>query len=270
MTSTRIPKRIIQTGKTLKLSLLEQAAVANLHALNPDFEYVYFDDSGVENFIDREFPEHRVVFDSFPRKIQRFDFFRYLAVYRLGGFYFDLDVFLARGISDLTRVSCVFPFEEVTLNAHLRFQLGMDWEIGNYAFGAAAGHPFIGAIIDNCVRAQQDAAWVKPMMNCIPAVFRSDFEVLNTTGPGLISRTLAENPALARTVSVLFPADVCDESTWHNFGDYGVHLMAASWRERDSFFKRRIALWWENRARRRLLAESRKHGPRRLHTVNSS
>src|SRR6185437_10420746 len=122
---------------------------------------------------------------------------------RLGGFYFDTDVLLATGLSELLVHGCVFPFEELTLSRHLRRQYQMDWEIGNYGFGATAGHPFVNAIIQNCVRAQHDPNWVKPMMQGIPRPFRSEFQVLNTTGPGLVSRTLAENPDLAKAVTIL-------------------------------------------------------------------
>jgi hypothetical protein len=255
-----IPRRIIQTGKTRSLSILERAAVANLTTLNPGFEWMYFDDKDVEDFIQREFPEHWQLFNSFPHRIQRFDFFRYLAVFRHGGFYFDLDVFLARGIDDLTSFPCVFPFEELTINRFLRHTHEMDWEIGNYAFGAVPGHPFLGAVIDNCVRAQRDPKWVEPMMAGIPRPFRTGFDVLSTTGPGLISRTLAEHPTLADDVHILFPEDVCDERSWHKFGDYGAHLMAASWRPRGGYLKRRLALLWESRTRRRLHGESQKRG----------
>ena len=85
----------------------------------------------------------------------------------------------------------------------------MDWEIGNYAFGAAAGHPFLEAVIENCVRAQRDPSWVKPMMRGLPHLFRSEYFVLNSTGPGLVSRTLAENPELAKTVTVPVPPTMC-------------------------------------------------------------
>lgn len=268
--TNNIPRRIIQTGKNRNLSLIEQAAVSNLTLLNPGFEHVYFDDADVETFIGREFPEYRTLFGGFPHRIQRFDFFRYLAVYRLGGFYFDLDVFLARSIEELTQASCVFPFEELTLNAFLRSQHKLDWEIGNYAFGAAAGHPFMRAVIDNCVRAQREPHWVAPMMAGIPGYVRSGFEVLNTTGPGLVTRTLAENPSASAGVTVLFPPDVCDERSWHNFGTFGVHMMAASWRGRGSFLRRRLSRYWETRERRRRLAESRAFGPRRLHPAASA
>ena len=259
----KIPKRIIQTGKSADLPLLEKAAVANIKLLNPGFEYLFFDDAQVEEFIDTQFPEYRHVFDSFPVRIQRYDFFRYLAIYHYGGFYFDLDVFLASGLEDLLNFGCVFSFEELTVHTYLRQEYGMDWEIANYAFGAEAGHPFLHAIIQNCVKAQKDPAWAEVMMKSIPRMFREDFFVLDTTGPGLVSRTLAEFPNAAKHVSVLFPENVCDPESWHRFGSYGVHLQEGGWRRRKGFWRRRLALLWESRARRRLLTESLKLGGRR-------
>src|ERR1700730_2525464 len=139
----RIPKRIIQTGKDIHQPLRNRAVMSNIRLLNPDYEYLFFDDGQVEEFVEREFPHYRAVFDSFQYSIQRYDFFRYLAVYRYGGFYFDLDVMLASDLSSLLNSGCVFPFEGLTLSRYLRKHYKMDWEIGNYAFGAAAGHPFL-------------------------------------------------------------------------------------------------------------------------------
>ncbi|MGA2871729.1 MAG: glycosyltransferase, partial [Verrucomicrobiota bacterium] len=108
----QIPARIIQTAKTRDLPLMAQAAMANMKCLNPGFEYRFFDDQEVNAFVQSEFPQYFELFQSFPYRIQKYDFFRYLAVFRLGGFYFDLDVFLARGLEELRSHSCVFPFEE--------------------------------------------------------------------------------------------------------------------------------------------------------------
>jgi inositol phosphorylceramide mannosyltransferase catalytic subunit len=260
---SRIPARIIQTGGSNNLPLLARAAGASLRCLNPNFEYRFFDDDDVIAFIDKEFPEYREVFDSFPVRIQKYDFFRYLAVFRLGGFYFDTDVFFATGLNQLLTHRCVFPFEELTLSRYLRRQYKMDWEIGNYGFGAVAGHPFLEAVIQTCIRGQQDPRWVKPMMQGIPRLFRSEFHVLNTTGPGLVSRTLAENPELAKQVTILFPDDVCNETTWHHFGDLGVHIQEGSWRSKGSYIRRRLANLWEVWARRRLLRESLARGKSR-------
>ena len=254
--NSRIPRRIIQTGKSFDLPLLSKAAVANVRLLNPDFEYLFFDDKGVEEFIDEKFPEYRRVFDSFRVPIQRYDFFRYLAIYHFGGFYLDLDVFLASGISDLLDFGCVFPFEELTISIFLRREYGMDWEIGNYAFGATAGHPFIHAIIKNCVRAQKDPEWAKAMMRSIPRMFREKNNVLYTTGPGLVSRTLAEYPDAAKQVKIIFPENVCDRTSWHRFGTFGVHLMEGKWRKRKGILRRRLtAVWYEWRIKK-LLKES--------------
>ena len=263
-----IPKTLIQTGKSSALPLREKAAVCNLKLLNPDFEYLFFDDQQVESFIDQNFPEYRVVVDSFPFRIQRYDFFRYLAVYKFGGFYFDLDVFLASGLSDLLNCECVFPFEGLTFSQYLRKRHGMDWQIGNYAFGATPGHPFLEAVIENCVRAQKDRGWVQPMMNGAPFLSRSEFQVLNTTGPGLLSRTLAENSALSKNIRILFPDDVCDVRYWNQFGDLGVHLMDGSWRTKKGFVRRRLAQLWEARCMQNLLVESRQQGKTRsLHGI---
>ena len=170
----KIPRRIFQTDKSRDLPLLARAASMNLRLLNPDFEYVFFDDIQVEQFIDAQFPQYRSVIDSFSVRIQRYDFFRYLAVYCYGGFYFDTDVLLVSSLEDLRGFGCVFPFENLTINRFFLEEYGMDWQVGNYAFGAAAGHPFLKAIIENCVRAQQHPQWAATMLKSIPRMFRSE------------------------------------------------------------------------------------------------
>jgi len=251
-----IPKRIVQTGKNAQLDLPSRAIVSNLRLLNPDFEYLFFDNSQVESFIDREFPQYRAVFDSFRFPIQRYDFFRYLAVYRLGGFYFDLDVLFAEGLSSFLPSSCVFPFEGLTLSHFLRSQCKMDWELGNYAFGAEAGHPFLKAIIENCVKAQKEPEWVRPMLRGFPLLLRDEYVVLNTTGPGLLSRTFAEDAELAKSVNVLFQADIYDERTWNRFGTVGIHMMDGTWRLKAGFLRRKLAQYWEVWSAKKLLKDA--------------
>lgn len=254
-----IPARIIQTGPT-KLPMLLQSAMTGVKLLHPGFEYVFFDDARVESFLAEQLPEHRRAFERFRLPIQKFDFFRYLAVYRLGGFYLDLDVFLVRDLTPLQNAECVFPFEELTWLQYLCDCYEMDWQIGNYGFGAKAGHPFLAAIIENCVRAAQDPEWVASLLKGLPKTCRKDFYVLCSTGPGLVSRTFAENPRLRGGVTILFPEDVCEPSTWHQFGDFGVHQMAASWRGRANFISRRLRRIWEIRRFRQIIAASKGKG----------
>jgi inositol phosphorylceramide mannosyltransferase catalytic subunit len=264
-----IPKRIIQTGKDKRQPLRLQAMMSTIRLLNPGYEYLFFDDEAVESFVKQHYPQYAEIFGSFLYRIQRYDFFRYLAVHHFGGFYFDLDVLLASGLSDLLESGCVFPFEGLTYSEFLRDQYKMDWQIGNYAFGAAPGHPFLEAVIRNCVRAFKHPAWVKPMMRGIPVLSRTEFLVMNTTGPGLLSRTLAEERELSSTVRVLFPDDVCDGLNWNCFGDLGVHLTDGSWRPKAGFVRRRLALYGESWRMRRLLQQSLRLGKTRHHITNS-
>ena len=260
----KIPRRIIQIwGGEAELPLLAKAVAANVRLLNPDFQYVLFDDARMTDFIARHFAQYRRVFESFRHPIQRYDFFRYLAVYQLGGFYFDTDVLLAYSLEDILGFSCVFPFEHLTVQRFLWREYGMDWEIGNYAFGAVAGHPFLGAIIKNCIRAQEHPEWADAMIKAIPRVFRDDYFSLDTTGPGLVSRTLAEFPRACDHVKVLFPEDVCDPNSWHRFGAYGVHLEVGGWRKRNGMVHRVSLRNWERISRQALSKESPKRGGKR-------
>jgi|SRR5271157_826778 len=270
----RIPKRIIQfwMGLSAWQSLRHRAAMANMRLMNPDYEYLFFDDAQVREFVTREFPEYRDVFESFRLTIQKCDFFRYLAVYRYGGFYFDLDVLLASGLSALLDYGCVFPFEALTLSRLLRDELGMDWQVGNYAFGATPGHPFLEAIIKNCVRGQNDPLWVKPMMRGTPPPCKDQFFIINSTGPGVVTRTFAESGELAKTVTILFPndVDVCDVEDWNHFGEYGIHLADSSWRSSKGFVRDKIAGYWWRWIQNRRVKESRRLGKTRYQPGSSS
>jgi hypothetical protein len=219
---------------------LARAAVVNVKLLHPDFEYVFYDDAQVEAFIDEHFPDERRTFDSFPVRIQRYDFFRYLAIYHFGGFYLDTDVLLSKCLTPLVDYGCVFPFERLTWSDYLRHEQGMDWEIGNYAFGAAAGHPFLRSVIDNCARAQRDIDWGQAPLRSLPRLLRDELYVIYTTGPGLVSRTLAEYSDSSNPVHVMFPESVADKSSWDLVGDFGVHLCAGGWRVRHGALRRRV------------------------------
>ncbi len=102
------------------------------------------------------------------------------------------------------------------------------------------------------------------MPGAIPMV-KDEFFVLNSTGPGLISRTLAENPDAAKTVTVLFPDDVCDFRNWNKFGDIGIHLMGSTWREKKGFLYNKAARYWEYWKVDRIVKQGRKLGAKRIH-----
>jgi hypothetical protein len=246
-----------------KLPLVLQSALANVKLLHPCFQHLQFDDAGIEAFLETYFPHYRQTYHSFRYPIQRYDFFRYLVIYQLGGFYLDLDIFLARDLTPLLTSRCVFTFEDLAEARYFVDCFDMDWQLANYAFGAEPGHPFLAAVIENCLRAKEDPAWVLPMLKGVPSWHQKEFYILNSTGPGLVSRTFAENPHLATAIDVLFPADVCDRETWHHFGSYGVHLSSGTWRKSTPSFVRRLTRVWDSWKLRRVLREARARGPKR-------
>lgn len=265
---TKIPRRIIQTSKNLNMPLIAKAAVTNIRLLNPSFEYLFFTDDGIEEFLNKYFPEYLEVFHAFQYPIQRIDFFRYLAVYHYGGFYFDLDVFMASNLDDLLDSGCVFPFEELTVYSYLKHEYGLDWEIGNYAFGAAAQHPFVHNIIRNCVRAQREPDWAHQMLESIPRMLRDRYYVLCTTGPGLITRTLAEYKDINKPVKILFPDNVCDTKLWHRFGSHGVHIMEGSWINKKGIIHKIYSRVWDTWMMKKILEEGAKLGKSRTLKLN--
>jgi hypothetical protein len=101
------------------------------------------------------------------------------------------------------------------------------------------------------------------MMKSIPRIFHDELFVLATTGPGLVSRTLAEYRGACDQVKVLFPEDVCDPNSWYRFGAYGVHLQVGTWRKREGLVRRVLHRYWESMTRKALLKESAKRGGER-------
>lgn len=213
--------------------------------LNPDFEYHFFDDADVDAFIREHFPQYRDVFNGFKYRIQQVDFFRYLAIYHFGGFYFDLDVLLFEGLEKLLRFGCVFPFERIGISAYFKKKYNMHWDIGNYAFAAKKRHPFLEKIIENCCRTQKDFGYVKSILKSMPAILRKENYALCTTGPLLVTKTYAENCQLHSEVKILMPEDICDRRNWNKFGEYGLHLMNGSWRPRGTNLYKLYKMVWK-------------------------
>ncbi len=263
-----IPRRIIQVsisatpGKRRQLSPFEKGVVTNLRLLHPDWEYLLLDEDTAPDFIATHCPEYESILRAFRFEVQKWDLLRLLASYFLGGFYFDLDVLLSNSVAPLLGNRAVFPIEQITHNRFLR-KLGMDWDVGTYAFGAEARNPFVFGVIENIVRAQRDPAWARPMIRGARSLLGSECYVISTTGPGLVTRTFAERPDLHEHVTILFPRDVRDRKSWHLFGEFGVHLMHGSWRPGGKQLRRRIGWKWNALSYKWLMRESHRLGAER-------
>jgi mannosyltransferase OCH1-like enzyme len=156
---TEIPKIIIQTWKTKNIPQKYEKLVKSIKIFNPEpkFKYLFFDDNDIEQFLKSEYPVYYKTYQKLPVVIQKIDFFRYVAVYHYGGFYFDLDM---EGLASLNpkilKHDCVFPVDEIIEKQHCgipRYNKYCEQKfyklIGQYAFGAKPKNEFVKKLIDN-------------------------------------------------------------------------------------------------------------------------
>ena len=187
----------------------------------PEWQIVCWNKQTAEAFIQCESPEHWALYQALPRNVQRADLLRYLLLYRLGGFYVDLDVRCGAGIDRVRREHAdagVLACVETTLTPQQARRIGSQEpirngraeyteRIANFFLGAKAGHPLLGAII--ALLAQRSALDV-----------HTDYDVLYTTGPDVVTEVIQR----ARETSDLVVLDEAEASRLFQ------HLTFGSWR----------------------------------------
>lgn len=181
-----IPKIIHQTFKTKKLPLELQEVVFRIKDNCPTFEHRLYDDEDMYNFIRDNYDEEMLrLYNMINPKLgmAKADFFRYLLIYKVGGFYFDIK---SCPEGDLTEWANNYKF----ITGHwchrhhadtLRYKLG---EFQNWHIMSEPGHPIIAQVI---YRMKQNIYNYKhrPRMD-----IKTD--VLGVTGPLCYSRAILE------------------------------------------------------------------------------
>jgi mannosyltransferase OCH1-like enzyme len=96
------PKVIFQTWKS-KVSMPGNYArwSESFKRMNPDFEYVLWDDFDNRRFIETYYPWFLPIYDAYPREIYRADAVRYFFLYQFGGLYADMDTECLRPVAPL-------------------------------------------------------------------------------------------------------------------------------------------------------------------------
>ena len=150
-----IPKIIIQTWKTKNIPEKYKNDIQSLKNYNKNYQYIFFSDDDIEYFLKTHYPKYYETYKKLPVKIQKIDFFRYIAVYHYGGFYFELDITALYSLDELLDYECVFPVDSIITpnicnkNRLKKYcSLGMNILLGQYAFGAKPNNNFIKTLID--------------------------------------------------------------------------------------------------------------------------
>lgn len=184
-----IPKIIHQTYKTKDLPLELQEVVFRIKDNCPDFEYRLYDDVDIINFITENYDEETLkMYNMINPKLgmAKADFFRYLLIYKVGGFYFDIK---SAPEWDLTPWAEKYNF----ITGHwchrhhadtLKYKLG---EFQNWHIIAAPGHPIIAKTIQ---RMKEN------ILNYKKRNIDVKTDILSVTGPLCYSRAILETKHL--------------------------------------------------------------------------
>lgn len=217
-----IPKIIIQTWKSNNIPDRYIPLIKNIKNNNPDYEYKLFTDEDIEYFLKSNYSEYYETYKNLPIKIQKIDYFRYIAIYHYGGFYMDLDMDGLENMDDLLHHRVVFPIDEYITKQHGEHARYKEYYInkqpfllGQYAFAAEPNNKFIKEIIDNIH---------KNINNIVKRVNHNDDEyVYKTTGPDYISSIYMNSP-YKKDVHIL------DNGKRQYFGNYAQHKYFGTWK----------------------------------------
>lgn len=186
--SRGIPRIIHQTfSARSRLQPVLEKNCRSIEALNPDYEYRFYEDHDCESFIEETFG--KAILTRYLRidpsfGAARADLFRYLCLYHCGGVYLDIKARLTLPLSSVLRDDDAFllsQWDHSPGSQHAGW--GTHWRLKGIAGGeyqqwyiiASPGHPYLAAVIANVI---------KNIDSFNPFSFANPWEaVICTTGP---------------------------------------------------------------------------------------
>ena len=162
-----------------------------------------------------------------PVIIQKIDFFRYIAVYHYGGFYFDVDIESLEPLDDnLLFFDANFPLDEIMNDEdcekdryHSYCEKSFNNLLGQYAFGAKKNNDFIKVLIDNI---HNNIDNIIEKYNNLEDKKDLQF-VYDSTGPDYVTYNYLEYKN-RQSIKIL----QYDKSQY--FGKYAIHKWLGTWK----------------------------------------
>jgi len=227
---TTIPKIIIQTWKDENIPTRYVSLIESVKRYNPTYEYMYFTDIDIENFLIKYYPNYYETFLKLPVTIQKIDFFRYIAVYHYGGFYFDLDMTGFLPLDDLLYYDIIFPldihlydncYDIRTLEFCNNNKLKIKYLLGQYAFAASKNNKFIKFIIDGIHNNINNYIYEDKK----DQKFNREYYIYKTTGPDYVTRMYL-NYDDKDSIYIIKNKNNYEQY----FGDYAKHNFYGTWK----------------------------------------
>lgn len=164
-----IPKIIHQIWLSKYMSIPPQFTNWGLSwkALNPDYQYIFWDDLKIDFFLNNYFGNKKGILDRFPYDIQKCDILKYLILYVYGGIYADFDSKCVKNLTPLLDNKTFY----ITSDPHYS-----ETSLNNSFIASVPKNEFVSLIIDFCF---EKALYLK-FNDRINAI-------LNTTGPKMLN-----------------------------------------------------------------------------------
>ena len=151
-----IPQNIIQTWKNNNIPQNYINLTNSVKNNNKNYNYIFFTDNNIEIFLKNKYSKYYNTYLKLPLKIQKIDFFRYIALYHYGGFYMDLDMECIKSFNSLLNNYAVFPIDIIFTNKNINniryrkyLSTGLKGTVGQYAFACTTKNEFMKYLIDN-------------------------------------------------------------------------------------------------------------------------
>lgn len=219
-------KNIIQTWKNHSIPHKYHSGIKSLKKYNPNYNFIFFSDNDIETFLKNNYPDYYKTYLLLPYKIQRIDFFRYIAVYHLGGYYFDLDI---SGDDNLDKINtnnntAFFPIdmhinENNIEEARFNKYSNLGFLVGQYAFYAPKHHPFIKYLIDGIHNNIQ--MYISEKTNTQQYIY-------DTTGPDYVTKEFIKYMKTPEYKE--YPVHILHHPLNQKFGQYASHNYFGTWK----------------------------------------
>jgi len=149
----RIPKVIYQTWKTKNLSEIKDndhiKSIQSIKKYNENYKHIIYDDNDCHEFIKNNYPEYYESYVKLKLPVQKADLWRYLIIYKYGGFYMDMDCICVKKLDDFqipseyNAVNNLLIIEEELIRDDKFDKIECYSQYAQYWFGATPYHPII-------------------------------------------------------------------------------------------------------------------------------
>lgn len=131
---------------------------------NAGWEYRFYDDAAVEEYIETNFPSRFLrAYQSLTPGAYKADFFRYLVLMKDGGIYADVDVMLDTNLDSFVTPTMGFFVPRDAVGA----QVGENFCLWNGLIGSAPAHPFMMHAVERMINLVLDRADLYDMEKAI-------------------------------------------------------------------------------------------------------